>query len=101
MSAQVSYTYLLGCLRYREKHVKDVCCCLQTCNSVVYVVVKGLYSTVEPPKRGQYGDKPFVLSREVVLFRRFLFLSLKMKHSSCLDTYTIIIKEIAIRPRIC
>ena len=39
---EVSYTYLLGCLRYREKHVKDVCCCLQTCNSVVYVVVMGL-----------------------------------------------------------
>ena len=33
------------CLRYREKHVKEivnVCCCLQTCNSVVYVVVMGL-----------------------------------------------------------
>ena len=44
--------------------------------------------TVEPPKRGQCGDEPFVLSREVVLFQRFLFLSLKMKHSSCLDTYT-------------
>ena len=29
-------------LRYPEKHVKDVCCCLQTCSSVVYVVVKGL-----------------------------------------------------------
>ena len=42
---EVSYTYLLGCLRYREKHVKDVCCCLQTCNSDVYVVVMGLYST--------------------------------------------------------
>ena len=39
---EVSYTYLLRCLRYREKHVKDVCCCLQTCNSVVYVVVMGL-----------------------------------------------------------
>ena len=39
---EVSYTYLLGCLRYREKRVKDVCCCLQTCNSVVYVVVKVL-----------------------------------------------------------
>ena len=36
------YTHLLGCLRYREKHVKDVCCCLQTCNSVVYVLVMGL-----------------------------------------------------------
>ena len=24
------------------KHVKDVCCCLQTCNSVVCVVVMGL-----------------------------------------------------------
>ena len=36
------HTHLLGCLRYREKHVKDVCCCLQTCNSVVYVVVMGL-----------------------------------------------------------
>ena len=45
-------------------------------------------STVEPPKRGQQGDEPFVLSREVVLFRRFLFLSLKMKHSCCLDTNT-------------
>ena len=31
-----------GCLRYREKHVKDVCCCLQTCNSDVFVVVMGL-----------------------------------------------------------
>ena len=39
---EVSYTYLLGCLRYREKHVKDVCCCLQRCNSVVYIVVMGL-----------------------------------------------------------
>ena len=39
---EVSYTYLLGCLRYREKHVKDVCCCLQTCNSDVYVVVMEL-----------------------------------------------------------
>ena len=38
---EVSYTYLLGCLRYREKHVKDVCCCLQACNSVVCVVVMG------------------------------------------------------------
>ena len=39
---EVSYRYLLGCLRYRNKHVKDVCCCLQTCNSDVYVVVMGL-----------------------------------------------------------
>ena len=39
---EVSYTYLLVCLRYREKHVKDVCCCLQIYNSVVYVVVMGL-----------------------------------------------------------
>ena len=39
---EVSYTYVLGCLRYQEKHVKDICCCLQTCNSVVYVVVMGL-----------------------------------------------------------
>ena len=39
---EVSYTYLSGYLRYKEKHVKDVCCCLQTCNSVVYVVVMGL-----------------------------------------------------------
>ena len=36
------HTHLLGCLRYREKHVKDVCCCLQKSNSVVYVVVMGL-----------------------------------------------------------
>ena len=42
---EVSYTYLLGCLRYREKHVKDVCCCLQTCNSVVYVVYSDGVST--------------------------------------------------------
>ena len=39
---EISYTYLLGCLRYQEKHVKDVCCCLQTYNSVVCVVVMGL-----------------------------------------------------------
>ena len=39
-----SDTYLLRCLRYREKHVKDVCCCLQKCNSVVYAVVMGLIS---------------------------------------------------------
>ena len=44
--------------------------------------------TVEPPKRGEHRDKPFVLSREVVLFWRLLFLSLKMKHFSYLDTNT-------------
>ena len=43
---------------------------------------------MKPLKRGQQGDELFVLSREVVLFRRFLFLSLKMKHFSCLDTNT-------------
>ena len=37
-----THIYYIGCLRYQEKHVKDVCCCLQTCNSVVYVVVMGL-----------------------------------------------------------
>ena len=26
----------------REKHVKDLSCCLQTCNSVVYVLLMGL-----------------------------------------------------------
>ena len=36
------HAHLLGCLRYQDKHVKDVCCCLQTCNSVVYVAVMGL-----------------------------------------------------------
>ena len=41
---------------------------------------------MELPKRGQHGDKPFVLSREDVLFQRFL--SLKMKHFSCLDPNT-------------
>ena len=42
-------TYLLGCLRYRENHVKihfklavGVCCCLQMCNSFVNMVVMGL-----------------------------------------------------------
>ena len=39
---EISYTYLLGCLRHQEEHVKDVCCCLQTCNSVVCAVVMGL-----------------------------------------------------------
>ena len=39
---EVSCTYLLGCLRYVKKHVKDVCCCLQTCNSVVNMLVMGL-----------------------------------------------------------
>ena len=28
--------------KHQEKHVNNVCCCLQTCNSVVYVVVMGL-----------------------------------------------------------
>ena len=42
MFCEVSYIYVLGFLRYQEKHVKDVCCCLQTCNSVVCVVVMGL-----------------------------------------------------------
>ena len=37
-----THIYILGCLRYREKHVKYICCCLQTCNSVAYVVVLGL-----------------------------------------------------------
>ena len=36
------HIYYIGCLRYREKHEKDVCCRLQTCNSVVCVVVMGL-----------------------------------------------------------
>ena len=36
------HTHLIGCLRYQEKHVKDVCCCLQIRNSHVYVVVMGL-----------------------------------------------------------
>ena len=45
---EVSDTYLLGCLRYREKHVKyiliavGVCCCLQIFNSVVNMQVMGL-----------------------------------------------------------
>ena len=45
---EVSYTYLLGCFRYQEKQGKHiligrgVCYCLQTCNSVVHVLVMGL-----------------------------------------------------------
>ena len=35
------HTYTLGCLRYREKRVNDVCC-LQTCNSVVLIPVMGI-----------------------------------------------------------
>ena len=61
----------------------------QQCTPIIHY--KGeitLAYTVEPPKRGQHGDEAFVLSREVVLFRRFLFLSLKRKHFSCLDTNT-------------
>ena len=52
------------------------------------MVITDAWHTVEPPKRGQHGDEPFVLSRGVVLFRRFLFLSLKIKHFSSLDTNT-------------
>ena len=37
-----THIYYIGCLRYPEKHVKNVCCCLQTCNSGVYVLVMGL-----------------------------------------------------------
>ena len=45
---------------------------------------------MEPLKRAQYRDKPFVLSKEVILFQSFLLLSLEMKYSSSLDTYHII-----------
>ena len=34
---EVSDAYLLGCFRYREKHVKyavSVCCCSQICNQL-------------------------------------------------------------------
>ena len=34
----------------------------------------GMVYTVKPSKKGQYGDGPFVPSREVVLFRRFSLL---------------------------
>ena len=40
----ISDTFLLGCLRYRGKHRKDilgVCCCLQTCNSVLNMLIMG------------------------------------------------------------
>ena len=57
-------------------------------NLALLFIIHKFANTVEPLKRGQHGDEPFVLSREVVLFRRFLFLSLKMKLSSCLDTNT-------------
>ena len=46
---ELSHTYLLGCLRYEEKHAKyifklavGICCSLQICNSVVNMVVKRL-----------------------------------------------------------
>ena len=42
---EVSDTYLLRCLRYREKAFKlavAVCCCLQTCNSVLNILIMGL-----------------------------------------------------------
>ena len=67
-------------------YIMCVCVCMyysvDTPLSVALSLVKvpPAHDTVEPPKRGQCGDEPFVLSREVVLFWRFLFLSLKMKH---------------------
>ena len=36
------HTHIYKGVGDREKHVKDVCCCLQTCNSVVNVLVMGL-----------------------------------------------------------
>ena len=45
---EVSHTYLLGYLKYGEKHAKYILsscgciCCLQICNSVLNVVVMGL-----------------------------------------------------------
>ena len=41
-NAKRIFHFLVSFLVLLEKHVKDVCCCLQTCNSVVYVVVMGL-----------------------------------------------------------
>ena len=38
-------------------------------------------TTVEPPKRGHYGDEHIVHSREVVLFRSFLFS--RMRSEGC------------------
>ena len=39
---------------------------------------------VKPPKKGQYGDGPFVPSREVVLFRRFSLLHVNIaKYRHC------------------
>ena len=41
-------THTLGCLRYREKHGKDILiscgcfCCLQTCNSIFKMLIMGL-----------------------------------------------------------
>ena len=73
---EVSLSNVLNCSG--RLYVCEECMVEGTC-----IIKKNL-----PPKRGQHGDKPFVLSREVIPFWRFLFLSLKMKHSSCLDTNT-------------
>ena len=42
------------------------------------VVSRNIYNTVKPPKKGQYGDDPFVPSREIVLFRRFSLLHINI-----------------------
>ena len=39
---EVSYPYLIGCSRYREKHVKDVSVVYKHVTQMYYVVVMGL-----------------------------------------------------------
>ena len=74
----------------REEREREVCRATITLSKALKCDYnakrKSLYK-VEPLKKGQHGDEPFVLSTEVFLFQRFLFLSLKMKYSSCLYKY--------------
>ena len=82
---EVSYTYLLGFLRYREKHVKDVCCCLQTCNLVVYVVVMGLILMVISTM-GMQKYLPFIMyyGSALLLFIHKLHCLQTFEHMSAL-----------------
>ena len=50
-----------------------------------FIFIRGIYIcdgatvTVKPPKRGHFGDGPFVLCREVVLFLEVYTLNLYTK----------------------
>ena len=60
-------------------------------------------TTVEHPKRGHYGDGHFVLSREVVLFRRFLFSRMRSENYCnwvCLCLCVCLVSQISLIERL-